>query len=851
MAQSSPTGSWSWAVALVALCVAASLGVSSRAVDGPFLPEGPGTLVARELFPYPCCLADGSCLVSEPSLCISLGGSPEYGAYDCAPNPCPQPQNILSLGTESGIPGSQVTVPLDLQNGDVVKGLQTDIAFAPSVVSYVSGAAAPRAGTMSFSASVVGGNTLRVVMYYADQSSLAPGSGSIASLVFQLIGSEGTSSPLTPESTLLSGPDGQLLPVTSVAGHIDVTELLGACCRADGTCAVRTMAQCDGAWLGPDTDCEPDPCALPNLRTDPIEIDPPTPTWADSVRIRTLVRNVGVAASGPSHCLLSLDGDVICAPAMPPLEPGEAVYTPWCELGVLAASPHETRACADALGEITEGNEADNCAVRPFDVGDFVLHVPEGLTLPAGGDAEIPIFLANHAEVKAVSFSLCLPSDVLTCQALLLEGTRAEGAAHVEWHAGPCPAAGIVYRYVCPAIGPGDGPIARLLVSVDREASSGPIPITFIDQPPSTNRVTLCDGGSVTPLLRPSEATITRADFIRSDVDGNGETNISDPVWSLAYQFAGGPPPLCLDAADDDDSGEINISDPIYSLTYQFGQGPAPLSPFPSCGLDPTSDPLDCGAFAPCQTGSAVAPSSMAAGSLYRFEWGAARLLANGAWTLPLYLRTTVPLVAFELSASYRPDLLEFVTLEPTGSWGEADFLSAQAERGIGRVRLGCVPDFTLRTQIEPGRHFIGRCRFSLRDSRRIVDAAVRTESAIAVQRDLLALRSGPDPDGSPTDPEEESSHAGVLTLTFENPYRPGQMILVRGGTPGQPMEAAVYDVHGRRVADLLAGTCIAEETELSWNGRTISGARAASGVYYLKVRTGGDGEDRRFLLVR
>ncbi len=49
---------------------------------------------------------------------------------------------------------------------------------------------------------------------------------------------------------------------------------------------------------------------------------------------------------------------------------------------------------------------------------------------------------------------------------------------------------------------------------------------------------------------------------------------------------------ICLDAQDTNDDGEVNVADPLYSLAYIFTEGLAPPVPFPGCGSDPTADAL-------------------------------------------------------------------------------------------------------------------------------------------------------------------------------------------------------------------------------------------------------------------
>jgi hypothetical protein len=91
------------------------------------------------------------------------------------------------------------------------------------------------------------------------------------------------------------------------------------------------------------------------------------------------------------------------------------------------------------------------------------------------------------------------------------------------------------------------------------------------------------------------------ARFIRADADGNGTTEITDPIKVLGYLFLGEAELPCLDAADVDDSGVLDLTDAVYSLLFQFVSGAQPASPFPDCGIDPVIDALDCQSYPGCQ----------------------------------------------------------------------------------------------------------------------------------------------------------------------------------------------------------------------------------------------------------
>lgn len=88
--------------------------------------------------------------------------------------------------------------------------------------------------------------------------------------------------------------------------------------------------------------------------------------------------------------------------------------------------------------------------------------------------------------------------------------------------------------------------------------------------------------------------------FRRGDANGDGSFNIADPIRILGVLFSGGAPLDCDDAGDVNDDGGLDIGDAVSALGSIFGGDPPPPDPGPAtCGVDPTTDPLDCGA-APC-----------------------------------------------------------------------------------------------------------------------------------------------------------------------------------------------------------------------------------------------------------
>ena len=81
--------------------------------------------------------------------------------------------------------------------------------------------------------------------------------------------------------------------------------------------------------------------------------------------------------------------------------------------------------------------------------------------------------------------------------------------------------------------------------------------------------------------------------FLRGDTNLDGDIELTDGVAILNHLFRGLVIGSCLDAADADDSGRLELTDAITIFAHLFQQAP-PLPAPNECGIDPTSDELDC-----------------------------------------------------------------------------------------------------------------------------------------------------------------------------------------------------------------------------------------------------------------
>jgi hypothetical protein len=95
-----------------------------------------------------------------------------------------------------------------------------------------------------------------------------------------------------------------------------------------------------------------------------------------------------------------------------------------------------------------------------------------------------------------------------------------------------------------------------------------------------------------------------------------------------------------------------------------------------------------------------------------------------------------------------------------------------------------------------------------------------------------------------------EALPAATLTFFPPSPNPAREMTTVRFVLPQQErVRADVFDVNGRRVRSLFRGLLPAGAQALSWDGLDQRGARAAAGVYFVRLRVGG--EERVLKVVR
>lgn len=225
-----------------------------------------------------------------------------------------------------------------------------------------------------------------------------------------------------------------------------------------------------------------------------------------------------------------------------------------------------------------------------------VLSITDG-SAPQGGSTTLSVILDNNdGEVQGWSFGACHDVAALTLDpaSLSLGSTSAtvNGGEEPAFLALNAEDGGFTMGVVINLFGAATLPMGTgyevATASYEVLGSSGST--TTVDlcetlgSPPVTLTVVV-GGASLLPTTQSGTVTtITAVNFVRSDSNGDGSTDLADGIWTLRYLFLGGAEPPCLDSADFDGSGSTDTADAVATFQYLLLEGPMPSAPFPDCG---------------------------------------------------------------------------------------------------------------------------------------------------------------------------------------------------------------------------------------------------------------------------
>jgi hypothetical protein len=80
----------------------------------------------------------------------------------------------------------------------------------------------------------------------------------------------------------------------------------------------------------------------------------------------------------------------------------------------------------------------------------------------------------------------------------------------------------------------------------------------------------------------------------------------------------------------------------------------------------------------------------------------------------------------------------------------------------------------------------------------------------------------------------------GLRLDAWPNPFNPATTLVVTGLEPRAPLEVTLYSPDGRRVRRLARGSPKGSTVRLRWDGRSDTGRRVPSGVYFAVATSGG-----------
>ena len=209
---------------------------------------------------------------------------------------------------------------------------------------------------------------------------------------------------------------------------------------------------------------------------------------------------------------------------------------------------------------------------------------------------------------------------------------------------------------------------------------------------------------------------------------------------------------------------------------------------------------------------------------------------------VPVAVLTTDGFDAAELdpeSVRFGPDAAEPVR-RPGGGRNEIT--------GLGRDRRSPVGRIAIETDVDGDGDLDLLFHFRLADIG--IECGMTQLTLTGMTRDGQAvegtdfIRTNPRPDR-----ETDQARGPEPTIT-PNPFNP--MTEIRFAlTETQPVQVAVYDLQGRRVALLVDETLNAGSHAATWLGRDGAGRSVASGVYLARVRIGEETFTRRMLLMK
>jgi len=96
----------------------------------------------------------------------------------------------------------------------------------------------------------------------------------------------------------------------------------------------------------------------------------------------------------------------------------------------------------------------------------------------------------------------------------------------------------------------------------------------------------------------------------------------------------------------------------------------------------------------------------------------------------------------------------------------------------------------------------------------------------------------------------DDFSKSGAAVKIYPNPFSNEMNIQLKCNKPSQ-VSINVYDVSGKRVAELLSAFLSTGTRTVTWNGNANDGQKLVNGVYFIQIQVNGFSETQKVLLNR
>jgi hypothetical protein len=567
-----------------------------------------------------------------------------------------------------------------------------------------------------------------------------------------------------------------------------------------------------------------------------VQWSPATPYPNMPVQVRALVRNAGLVTAGPSTTRIWVDGEAVCDLAIGTVYGSQDTWTDWCQVDPLAIGTHSVEACADVLNEVQEAFEDNNCRTEDLEIAvPDAYYIPEGLSFNAGDtNVEIPIRLRYSQEFYRYELRLTYDPTVFSFRDYSFSGTRVQNLYDFDynylegalWFR-------VYYRWNCPGVPPGDGIVLKLYFDVNQSAAGGPTSFGFADADGYYNRVYLCDGSAPTPaLLGGSINIVPLAPYeinAISDI-GNDQGRRVRLRWNAEWN-------------DREDAGYPIVSYDIFrriDANLKHSIAPAPGS-VEDNGLEQLRYPPGDWDFVKSVPASGELEYSTICETLCD-----STIVDGVCWsTFFVRAKTSQPTMFFDTPPDSGYSVDNLAPGVPQGLRNEGRELAwtpnQEDDFSYYSVYASTDAEFDPMTDTLLGR--TAESSFTLEGVDPVFVHVAATD--FAGNQGGAATMAMP---SAANDPEQVLRWD--LSLVGENPSR--DRARIRYEVPRSArIEVSVFDAAGRIVAVLVDEARPPGRFEATWDGRDVSGGRAASGVYFCRLRAPGVQETKKILLTR